>query len=67
MGWPGPSLLFAFFFHEKWNFIEQREMQRKKILFWRGPASALQPRKLSRNERKFCENFAKILRKFREN
>jgi hypothetical protein len=43
----------------------QREMQRKMVLFLRGPASAYQPRKSSRMERKFREISRKPEKKWR--
>jgi hypothetical protein len=42
-------------------------MQRKMVLLWGDPASALQSRKLSRKERKFREIFAKIREKIAKN
>jgi hypothetical protein len=40
-------------------------MQRKMVLFWGGPAFALQPQKLSQKERKFRKQIAKISKKWR--
>jgi hypothetical protein len=48
--------LFLHSFREEWYFFGQCEMQRNMVLYWGGPASVLQPRKLSRKERKFREN-----------
>jgi hypothetical protein len=50
---------FLRFFSRKWHFFGQRELQRKVVLLWGGPTSALQPRKISRKERKYRENIAK--------
>jgi hypothetical protein len=59
----GLNAFFAIFFFGKWYYFGQRKMERKIVLLWGGPAFALQLRKLSRKERKFCE----IWLNYREN
>jgi hypothetical protein len=44
--------VFRDFFSRKKAHFGQREMQRKMVLFWGGPATVLQPRELSQKERK---------------